>query len=161
MPLFIAYLKWSEEDATLLSKPLLIKKIISNNGEYFTPKNNLQEGKKYTILELLNEMMINSNNSATNTLREFMPKEYLAKIESELGIDAPIDARDMKKTITLKEYSTFFRILYDAGYLSPDSSELALSVLTKTDFKEGLVSGVPENIQVANKFGERVIIDNS
>lgn len=161
MPLFIAYLKWSEEEKDLLDKSLVLKKNTSSGDEYFTPKNTLQEGKKYTILELLNEMMINSNNYATITLRDYMPKNYLIKIESDLGIDPPNDTHDLKKTITLKEYSTFFRILYDAGYLSPESSELALSILTKTDFKQGIVRGVPENVQVANKFWERVILDNS
>lgn len=161
MPLFIAYLKWSEAEPDLLNRSLILKKSTWSSSEYFVPKNTLQEGKKYTILNLLNEMMVNSNSYASVTLRDYMPREYLVKIESELWIDPPVDNYDLKKTITLKEYSTFFRILYDAGYLSPESSELALSILTKTDFKQGIVSGVPENVQVANKFWERVITDNA
>ena len=70
---FIAYLKWSEEEKDLLIKVLYWKNT-SSGDEYFTPKIPLQEGKKYTILELLNEMMINSNNYATITLRDYMPK---------------------------------------------------------------------------------------
>ena len=161
MPLFIAYLKWSEIESSLLDTSLILKKYTHNSVEFFTPKSILQSGNKYTIGELLAEMMVSSDEQATNTLREYMPNEYLIKIESELGINPPVDSHDLKKTITLKEYSTFFRILYDAGYLTPKTSEFALSILTRTDFKEGIVKGVPENVQVANKFGERVFMDSS
>lgn len=161
MPLFIAYLKWSEVEPSLLKTSLVLKKYIPNSIGFFTPKSTLQEWKKYTIETLLSEMMINSDEQAAATLREYMPHEYLIKIESELGIEVPLDNNDIKKTITLKEYSTFFRILYDAGYLSPKTSDFALAILTRTDFKQGIVHGVPENIQVANKFGERVATDNS
>lgn len=161
MPLFIAYLKWSEIEPSLLDTNLVLKKYVNNSVEFFTPKSALQSGNTYTIGALLTEMMVNSDEQATYTLREHMPNEYLIKIESELGINPPTDSHDLKKTITLKEYSTFFRILYDAGYLSPKTSDFALSILTRTDFKEGIIKWVPENIQVANKFGERVFTDSS
>ena len=38
-------------------------------------------------------------------------------------------------------------------------SEKLLSILSKTEYKGGLVAGVPDNIIVSHKFGERVIGD--
>ena len=33
-------------------------------------------------------------------------------------------------------------------------SEFALRLLTKSDFKNGIVNGLPSNVQLAHKFGE-------
>src|SRR6185437_13516132 len=40
-------------------------------------------------------------------------------------------------------------------YLSPEMSEKALKLLSQTTFTSGIVAGVPKNIPVAHKFGER------
>ena len=39
--------------------------------------------------------------------------------------------------------------------MSPARSEEALDLLTKSEFKDGLVAGVPPGVTVAHKFGER------
>ena len=48
-----------------------------------------------------------------------------------------------------------FRILYNATYLGQDLSELALEFLAQSEFRSGLVAGVPAGIVVAHKFGEK------
>ena len=52
-------------------------------------------------------------------------------------------------------YSVFFRVLYNATYLSINHSELALKILGDTKFAEGLRAGVPEHVAIAHKFGYR------
>jgi len=47
-------------------------------------------------------------------------------------------------------------MLYNASYLNKELSEKALQYLSEVDFKQGLVSGVPQGIVVAHKFGEKV-----
>ncbi len=54
-----------------------------------------------------------------------------------------------------KTYSFVFRVLYGATYLSRDSSEKALELLNQTEFTEGIVVGVPDNLPVAHKYGAR------
>lgn len=157
MPLFLAYLKWSDQKySAVLEKTHTIEGNVSYtmNGIY-SPKNTLQEGRSYTVTELLREMMVNSNETATKILRENIPESYLKQVYSELGLTLEWN-RQMTDDISLKEYSSFFRILYNAAYLTPKTSEFALSLLTETDFKEGIVYWVPASIQVANKFWERV-----
>jgi hypothetical protein len=59
--------------------------------------------------------------------------------------------------MSVKDYASFFRILYNASYLSKDSSQKALSLLSEVDFTDGLRGGVPKDVPVANKFGERQV----
>ena len=42
-----------------------------------------------------------------------------------------------------------------ASYLNEKYSEKALELLTRTEYKNGLVAAVPKEIVVAHKFGER------
>jgi beta-lactamase class A len=46
------------------------------------------------------------------------------------------------------------RAIYNASYLNVEDSEYAAEMLTKCDFKDGIMMGLPNGIQVAHKFGE-------
>lgn len=156
MPVFIAYLKWSEEEKGLLDKKLTIKKISDNETDrIFIPRNRLKIEQSYSIRELLEEMMINSSLTATETLLKNIPYSFLTKIDTDLWVFLPGE-EDINDSISLKEYSSFFRILYNAAYLSPVSSQFALSLLTKTDFPDGIRKWVPPVFEIANKFGEKI-----
>ena len=49
----------------------------------------------------------------------------------------------------------FFRVLYNASYLSSLYSEYSLDLLTKSDFRQGVLQSIPSGTRVAHKFGER------
>jgi hypothetical protein len=51
-------------------------------------------------------------------------------------------------------YASFFRVLYNASYLGKQLSEWALATLAQSEFREGIVAGVPPAVPVAHKFGE-------
>ncbi len=53
-----------------------------------------------------------------------------------------------------------FRILYNASYLRPEYSNVILSLLSESDFRQGLASGVPDGTEVAHKCGEAVYPGN-
>ena len=159
MPIFIAYLKWSEEESGLLDQKITIEKIADSDAEkIFIPRNRLKTGQTYSVRELLEEMMVNSNLTATETLFRKIPHSFLTQVDTDLGVLLPGE-EEFRASISLKEYSSFFRILYTASYLSPSSSQFALSLLTRTDFPDGIRKWVPPDIQIANKFGERVYTD--
>jgi beta-lactamase class A len=85
MPLFIAYLKWSEEEEGLLDKKLTIKKISDSEiDRIFIPRNRLKIEQSYSIRELLEEMMINSSLTATETLLKNIPYSFLTKVDTDL-----------------------------------------------------------------------------
>lgn len=46
-------------------------------------------------------------------------------------------------------------VLYNASYLNRDNSNKLLEILSRADFKNGLVAGLPAGTAVAHKFGER------
>lgn len=159
MPIFIAYLKWSEEEPDLLNQTIKIEKIADSDGEkVFIPRNKLKVGQMYSVRDLLEEMMVNSNITATEALFKKIPYSFLTKVDTDLGVLLPGE-EEIRASISLKEYSSFFRILYTASYLSPSSSQYALSLLTKTDFSDGIRKWVPPDIQIANKFWEKIYID--
>src|SRR6185295_18381478 len=47
-----------------------------------------------------------------------------------------------------------FRVLYNSTYLTSANSEYALSLLSQSSFKDGLVKELPPGVTVAHKFGE-------
>jgi hypothetical protein len=59
----------------------------------------------------------------------------------------------------VKDYGMFFRVLFNASYLSKDSSEKALKLLSESTFTKGLVAGIPSGVSISHKFGERVMGD--
>jgi beta-lactamase class A len=73
-----------------------------------------------------------------------------------LGVD-PAVISDPTAALSARKYSVFFRILFNSSFLSRANSEYALSLLTESTFREGLRAGVPSEIPLAHKFGERKI----
>jgi beta-lactamase class A len=89
-------------------------------------------------------------------LVENLPLPIQDKVFTDLGITVP-GVRGTEDYMSVSDYAAFFRILYNASYLSKDDSQKALDLLTKVDFADGLRAGVPKDVPVANKFGERQI----
>jgi beta-lactamase class A len=153
VPLMIAYYKVAEIDPALFSKRVTYH-TVTDLPAFDTPSE-LVEGKIYTIAELMRRMIIDSDNGATYTLLEQINPELLSGIYTALGIPEPgVDTAEYQ--ISARTYGLFFRILYNATYLSPASSEKALDLLTRTTFANALVGGVPEGVKVAHKWGEHV-----
>jgi hypothetical protein len=50
----------------------------------------------------------------------------------------------------------FFRVLYNATFLNAEYSNRALETLTHATFSDGLVAGIPKDVKIAHKFGERI-----
>jgi beta-lactamase class A len=57
----------------------------------------------------------------------------------------------------VKGYSSIFRLLYNSSFLDTENSEKLLATLSESSFNQGLRQGVPENIKISHKFGEREI----
>jgi beta-lactamase class A len=75
------------------------------------------------------------------------------KVFTDLGLESPnMSASDYP--ITTKEYSCFMRALFSATYLTIEDSEYATALLSKCNFKDGIVSSIPKTVKIAHKFGE-------
>lgn len=157
IPLLIAYLSWSETLPSVLDEQVRFEGAVDvGYQQQFAPSKPLEAGMTYSIRTLLERMTIYSDNQALVILFERLPKEYQEELYTLLGVDASL-ITDPVATLTVKQYSIFFRILFNASFLSRANSEYALRLLTETTFVDGLRAGVPQDIVVAHKFGERKV----
>lgn len=153
VPLALSIHRRAASDPTFLQRKVVMNIPDQNAGEYFTAAHAAEAGKEYTIEELLDLSLIDSDNNATDLLIMQLSDEELRKSYSDLGIKVPVDNPNAY-SINVGIYSSFFRILYNSSYLSREESEHFLADLAKSTFTQGIVAGVPEGTRVAHKFGE-------
>lgn len=154
VPLMIAYYKYAENDPNIFEKEISFNNASPTFTQKFQPGKHIELGNKYTIRQLMESMIKYSDNEATNLLFQNMNSDDLNSIFNDLGINAP-DLYNPDNSISVKDYASFFRILYNASYLNRNFSEQALDLLSTVDYKNGLVAGVPTETLISHKFGER------
>jgi beta-lactamase class A len=164
LPLLISYLSLAENDEGLLDKKILYEGKPDILEQTSTISSKLSEGKEYTIRELLEKMIEESDNLAYLLLFNAiagltLDGDQLEQTMIDMGLVSP--RRPTEDTITVKSYASLFRQLYNASYLSPKMSEYALEILSKSTYNTGIAGGVPNKVNVANKFGERSGFDSS
>lgn len=156
VPVMIAYLRWAMVEPEILDKEIVATKSVETISQNIAPETKLEPGEAYRVDYLLNLLITESNNAALTLLSELIPLGYLDETYKRLGISLEgLSGNPTGNTTTVVEYATFFRVLYNASFLSNDMSEKALTMLTQTKFNAGLRAGVPGSIPVAHKFGER------
>lgn len=155
LPILIAVLKQAEGDPELLMRTV----VVSHEGPaaaqpaYFRSRKTLVDGQSYTVDELLRYMISYSDNRALAPLIGVLDKTELDSTYFDLGLLIPM-IRSANFQVTVQEYASLYRILYNAAYLNRDMSARALGYLDDTDFDEGLAGPVPKSVTVAHKFGE-------
>ncbi len=157
VPLMIAYFKAAESDPTILKRRITFEPI--SGGADFEAPTGLSVGSSYTVQELIEHMIIDSDNGATFTLFSRLDPDLLATVYKRLSITDPGDDSSIYQ-IPTKTYALFFRTLYNGTYLTPSASQKALELLSQTTYTNGLVAGVPKDTIVAHKFGEHVLEEN-
>lgn len=162
VPLMIAYLKKAETKPEILKEKIIYNVRQNGNdiGQNIKPDESLEIGKEYEVEELIKRMIIYSDNSAANLILGKMENDFLASVYTDLKIEIP-GSQKTENYMTVKEYAAFFRILYNASYLNRTMSEKALAFLSESKYNDGLRAGVPSNVPLAHKFGERVFEDAS
>ena len=160
----LAYLRAEEENPSLADKKVFLNPSGQNEDsveDYFPTKHKVKIGSIYSTEELLNSMIINSDNNALYAIDSLTGDKILN--DTYLDFRIPIDdAKSDPDFLSVKMYSRIFRSLYNGTYISQILSNKALDLLSKTNFTLGLVAGVPHTIVVSHKFGERTIkMDNT
>ena len=160
VPLMMAYLKAAETNPGLLDQQLTNTQTYDPASVNFPPEITLVPNQKYTVRELIRRMIVYSDNLSYNLLNNNMDAQTVIKVYNDLGVDISKGTTDPNgNIISVKDYSSFFRILYNASYLNQDMSEFALNLLSQSKFNQGLVAGLPLHTLVAHKFGERQYLD--
>lgn len=157
VPLMMAYFKTAEKDPDFLQKKILYStNTHTNEGEYFKPSQSIQLGTEYTVEDLIKSMIIYSDNEAVNLLKTDIDQKITNQTYKDLGIELP-ENQSEEEFMTVKNYASFFRILYNATYLNEEFSAKALNILSQSDFNQALTAPLPDNITAAHKFGERTV----
>jgi beta-lactamase class A len=160
VPIMIAYLKQNEADPELLNRQLLLMEMPpSPVSPEFPPKRRLPLGKSYSVNELLEAMISRSDNDAAYTLASHLKPDQLQDVYEDLGVTGP-QAQNPNALVTVRELSTFMRILYLGGYLTWEHSQQAMEYMAASDFDEGLRALLPPGTTIAHKFGESGSVDS-
>ena len=155
VPAMISVLKKIEESPEILKSKISYKNNFDeNNREHFKSTEVAQAGRAYSVEELLGFMIRNSDNNSVIMLAQFFSKDQMTDVFYDTGVKLPNEEGQTEDYMSVKTYSYFFRLLFNASYLDRHLSEYALNLLSQTDFKEGIARGVPATIDVAHKFGE-------
>lgn len=161
VPMMITYLDLFELDTEILNTKLYYKDDNYNSIiQSISPKETITPNTPYRIEDLISYMIKYSDNKSYYVLLEYLNKispnsQLLRNTFIDLGIIDP--SNEFEDTLTVKSYSGIFTQLYNSTYFThKETSEMALEILSDTDFKQGLVAGVPPGTVVAHKFGERI-----
>jgi hypothetical protein len=97
------------------------KKLSAEVNPLYTSKH-IKVGRSYTVEELMKYCITYSDNEAALLLMKYIDEKMFVKLFTDLGIPAP-DMKAPHITITAKDYSQFWKIIYNAGYLNLENSE--------------------------------------
>lgn len=157
VPLMMTVFREAESRPALLAQRLLCAPEHVANYQVSTdvrPVNPVQVGMEYSVEELLRRMSSYSDNGAALMVAGTVSRESLSETFSDLGVEFSTPGL-LSGPLSVKQYASFLRILYNASYLDKPHSQKALEYLADSSFAKGLVAGVPEGVWVAHKFGER------
>jgi beta-lactamase class A len=120
-------------------------------------------GSKFTIIELVERMITESDNTATNMLVEFLGFDYLNRSFAEFGLKSTNISRnvmDMKKLkLGIENYTTpedigyLLRQIYFKKVIDEYTSEKMLNILLRQKVNDRITRGVPAGCKVAHKTG--------
>lgn len=151
VPIMIAAFKMAENNPAFLEKKIRYNTPVDTTHINLSDSLHIVPGHYYTIQNLIEYMIIGSDNNAKQLVLNEIGDSYFFKIMQDLGIN-PSSNSDF---VSVRMYSSFFRVLYNASYLNKQYSETALEILSRSSFKSGIAAHIPPGITVANKFGER------
>lgn len=115
----------------------------------------IEYGKSYTLYELLSEMLINSDNTASVNILSYLNAVKWVQTYDMFWLGVVDFMTEKSLNMSVKEYASFFRILYNASYLTRQDSEELLYLLSRGTFHSGIKAFIPSNVMVANKFWSR------
>ncbi len=161
VPLAMYFYKVSESNPQILEQKVNPSKYpqMLYSSQLIEPETNISSTTEYTINELIEHAILYSDNRASELLINAMPENGLKTVLNDLHLEMPKNSID--DFFTVKEYSTFFRVLFNSSYLSKSNSEKILNLLSQTKFNEGSKAHIPKNILISSKFGERETNDSN
>ena len=111
----------------------------------------VSEGDTYSVGQLLELAITQSDNIATNMLLRRFGRENVYAYETRLG--GRIVTRDNQNVSTPADMGLYLRALFNPQVTSRESRDLILKWMENTAFHDRLAAGLPEGVRVAHKIG--------
>jgi len=158
VPLAIAAMKKIEEGEWTLSNELVLLERDRDERSGAEEGRLFEEpiGTRFTIEKLLEEMLINSDNTAFRILLRNIHNDDIEQIVEETGMEQlfTVDGK-----ISAKEYSRMLRSLYVSSFLSRENSERILQWLDEAPFDDFLAHPIPADVPFAHKYGTKISLN--
>jgi beta-lactamase class A len=152
VPVLLWWMRRAEEQPEVLTETIVNDLPGDLNGiQGARPRAPLQRGRAYSIHELLYRLIADSDNNSVALLGQPAGAD-LDAVCADLGIRVD---RGEPGMVSAREAGSMFAALYNATFLGRHMSEAALALLAQTHYRKGLVAGVPPEVDVAHKYGER------
>lgn len=116
------------------------------------------EGAEVTIDEAVKFALFESDNTAANMLLDILPKFAIDDVADYL--DIPKQKQGNFLVISPKNYSSVLRSLYLSAYLSRESSNEIIDLLTQTELNDKLPAPIANDVKVAHKIGVYTLPDS-
>jgi beta-lactamase class A len=154
IPIAMAVMKKIEEGSWQMDSELVLYE--EDKDDRFGDLYQKPAGSRFTVEELLLQLLDRSDNTARTILMRNLEKGEIEAVLNHLGIE---DIFDKENKVTGKKYSIFWRALYTASYLSQEHSQQLIEIMTKSETNEYLSLGIPKNVLFSHKIG--VIYENN
>lgn len=160
LPVAMAFYKIAEEDPTALSRKVTFAKRsappVDGDTQFIRPETEIEPGRTYRVDELIETALVHSDNQAIQLLYEELNRtsaKPLRDLYRLLGVNEEV-LNGPGGRLSVKQYSAFFRILFNASFLDRSDSERILEMLSRARYDRALVAGAPDGVPVSHKFGE-------
>lgn len=114
-------------------------------------------GTSFTVEKLLEEMLVNSDNTARNILSKKLETTDLDDVLNHLGIE--YDYRNNEQ-ISAKKYSIFWRSLFYSSYLKPENSSKLIEIMSGSSAEQYLAGAIPNTVKFSHKIGALFDVNN-
>lgn len=109
-----------------------------------------ETGSVFTIEELVRRSLVDSDNTAHFILIRNLELDEIESVYAHMGLNGFLDSDG---SISAKRYSVILRTLYNASFLTDNSSQKLISFLVDEPFEDYLKSGLAKNVKFAHKIG--------
>ncbi|HWO07334.1 MAG TPA: serine hydrolase [Candidatus Paceibacterota bacterium] len=155
VPLAMAVMKKVERGEWELTDKLVLMEVDRDihSGDANDPLLEHPLGTRFTIDELLKELLANSDNTAYRILLRNVHNDDVDEVIQELGLGALFTPEGR---MSAKEYSRILRALYTSSFLSREHSQMLLSYLDESSFNDFLAREIPPDVPFPHKYGENL-----
>jgi hypothetical protein len=147
--LMAAYHK-SEKDNGYLNKTIIYK--VTKSSDKITTS--LKIGTPYTVENLIKLIATRSDAGAFNILLNDIGTDSLESLQKQIGFKDTKNAVNFTNYFSLKEYASFFQVLYNVSLLNNKNSQQLLALLSQNEFDKGIRSAAFKNIKISHEFTE-------